>query len=83
MHCSLEGCSKGSYSCPWPEPELKACELVSDIVLIWERKGEDCKVYQGLSHLRSYLVLRTALCRGEYQGSERTSDLPKVTQLGK
>lgn len=48
-------------------------------MLIYGRKGEDYKIYQVLSHLRSYLILRTVLCRGEHQGSERTSDFPKFT----
>lgn len=60
-----------SYSRPRPEAELKAWKLVSDIVLIWGRRGEDGKVY-----LKSYLVFR------EHQGSQRASDL-LVTQLGK
>lgn len=41
--------------------EWKVWELVSDIfVALW---GDDYEVYLVLFHLRSYLVLRTALCR--------------------
>lgn len=53
-----------------PNTELqlpKARKLVSDIVLIWGRKGEDCKVY-----LSSYLVFKIALCR-EHQDSEQVT----------
>lgn len=69
VYCPLEGCSKYKATVPKARDlaELKARELVPDILLIWVGEEERLyKVYQALFCLKSYLVFRTAGCRADH-----------------